>query len=123
MAKSKLHMTLRDSKDEVIPHTLPDIRSRRKWSASLTVMEAEAGLVIRDIVGATQLDCRGIGHKEMVWWAQANDKQKKELVACELRKEEEQARMAVAVGQGQQGAWTRWETLKERKFSWSELWR
>ena len=31
--------------------------------------------------------------------------------------------MTVAVGQAQQGAWTRWELMQERKFSWGDMWR
>ena len=31
--------------------------------------------------------------------------------------------MTVAVGQAQQGAWTRWELMQERKMSWGDLWR
>ena len=31
--------------------------------------------------------------------------------------------MSEAVCQAQQGAWTMWETMQERKVSWNELWR
>ena len=31
--------------------------------------------------------------------------------------------MTAAVGQAQQGAWTRWELMQERKISWGDLWR
>ena len=41
----------------------------------------------------------------------------------EVRRIEEEKRMAVAVGQRQQGAWTHWESVMQRKLSWSQLWR
>ena len=45
------------------------------------------------------------------------------MVAEELRQLEEEERQAVAVGQAQQGAWTKWEEAEQRKVSWQELWR
>ena len=41
----------------------------------------------------------------------------------EVRRIEEEKRLAVAVGQRQQGAWTHWEAVMQRKLSWSQLWR
>ena len=35
----------------------------------------------------------------------------------------EEERSSRAVGMRQQGAWTRWEQVVERKISWTDLWR
>ena len=41
----------------------------------------------------------------------------------EIRSEEEEARTAQAVQQAQQGRWTTWDEVEQRKLSWTDLWR
>ena len=48
-------------------------------------------------------------------------KGKKRVGSEEIRQEEEKTRMTVAVGQAQQGSWTRWEMMQERRTSWEDL--
>ena len=43
------------------------------------------------------------------------------MVTEELRKMEEEKRMAKAVSQSQQGAWTMWEEAADRNISWASL--
>ena len=90
VTKAKVHMVLIDSKDKVIRDTLPAVK--------------------------TQLDRCGIGHSKMQLWSRSSAKERKRVVV-EIRQEEEKTRMTVPVGEAQQGAWTRWELVQERKIS------
>ena len=83
--KVKVHMTLRNSKDQVIRDTLPAVKTGRKWSASTVVAEAESSLKLKDIVGATQLDRCGIGHSQVQLWSLSSAKERRELVVEEIR--------------------------------------
>ncbi|KAM9328384.1 mucin-19 [Pholidichthys leucotaenia] len=86
VAKSKLHMMLRDSKDKVVRGALPDVRTGRKLQASVEFAEAESSLRIQEIVGATQHDQRDLGHGKMIWWSQASDRQQQDLVEAEVQR-------------------------------------
>ncbi len=59
VAKAKLHMTLTDQDQNICHQKWKDMQGR------LLQMLKQAMC----IVGATQLDPEGIGHKQMVWWA------------------------------------------------------
>ena len=61
VAKARSIMTLRDSQDSVVKDTQPEVRSGRKWTASLAVEEAESRLKHKEMVGATQTGRQGLG--------------------------------------------------------------
>ena len=47
---------------------------------------------------------------------------RREMVTGEIAKMEEERRNAQAVGQAQQGRWTCWEDIEQRKLKWSDIW-
>jgi hypothetical protein len=122
VAKARLVMTLRDSKDDKIRRAGIEIRTGRKWSASSAVLEAESRLQHRDIIGTTTTGRQGLGMVTRQRWAAANQAEKRKLVQDDIRKQENEGREAKSVQLGCQGAWTRWDT-DPRKLSWSEIWR
>lgn len=97
-------------------------RSGRKWAASTAVEQAESALRLRDILGNPCVRLRGLGSAHFQQWRSAGLKSRQEMVQAEVRAREEERRMARAVEQGSQGAWTKWD-LPKRKISWQELWR
>ena len=122
VAKCRSFMTLRDSKDPVVKNTQPDIKSGRKWSAEKAVSEAESRLKHKEMVGAVQVGRQGLGWTTSTWWSSASDSERRKLVSQEIHEAEEEKRLATAVGQVKQGAWTRWESVEQRKVPWSVLW-
>ena len=60
VAKEKLHMTLTDQ-DKDICH--------QRWKEDMQIRLLQMLKQTMCIVGATQLDPEGTGHKQMVWWA------------------------------------------------------
>ena len=63
-----------------------------------------------------------IGHTRHTCWSSANDSERRQLVSQEMRKAEEEKRIATAVGQVKKGAWTKWVSAEQRNISWSVLW-
>jgi hypothetical protein len=123
VSKARSFMTLRDSKDPVVRDTQPDVKSGRKWTAEKAVDEVESRLKHKEIVGATQVGRQGLGWTTHKWWSSSSDSERRKLVSEEIREVEEEKRLAIAVGQAKQGAWTKWESVEQRNISWNVLWR
>ncbi|XP_045174487.2 uncharacterized protein LOC123535800 [Mercenaria mercenaria] len=121
VAKARLLLTLRDSKDNKISGAGIDIRTGRKWSVSHEVERAESSLKHQDIVGSTNRGREGLGTRSHQSWADANLQERRSMVQSEIRRSEEQERSAKAIQFGSQGNWTKW-TVPERKLTWNELW-
>ena len=105
IGKVRLHMTMKDSADEIIRKAYPEIKSVTKWSAVKTAQEVECSLRIKDIIGFTQ----------------TNPKGKRDMVSEEVRMFEEEQRKASAVTQAKQCAWTKWNDIELIKLSWKSL--
>ncbi|XP_063419448.1 uncharacterized protein LOC134702450 [Mytilus trossulus] len=122
VSKSRLVMTLRDSKDSKISEAGIQTRTGRKWSARTAVDQAESILHHKDIVGNTCTGRQGLGMTHFQQWSKATPKEKSSMVQSEIRTVEEEQRRAKAVELSRQGAWMKWN-LPERKITWAELWR
>ncbi|XP_033747101.1 uncharacterized protein LOC117332324 [Pecten maximus] len=122
VAKARLVMTVRDSKDEKIRNAGIETRTGRKWSASSAVQEAESRLRHSDIVGTTCIGRQGLGTTQVQRWGTADTVSRRKMVQDNIRKMEEEIRKAKMVEMGAQGAWTRWETT-ERRLTWSDIWK
>ena len=123
VSKARLHLMMRDSPDQIIQQTNPEIRTGTKWSASTAVQEAECSLKIKDIMGITQTGRAGLGFTtpSHQWFSNANPKTRRNLVINELHSFEEEKRKAIAVGQAKQCAWSSWRSVEPRKLGWPTL--
>ncbi|XP_060062635.1 uncharacterized protein LOC132543183 [Ylistrum balloti] len=122
VAKVRLVMTVRDSKDERIRNAGIETRTGRKWSASIAVQEAESRLRHSDIVGTTCIGKQGLGSTRVERWGTADTAGRRKMVQDNIRKMEEEIRKVKAVEMGAQGAWTKWETT-ERRLTWADIWK
>ncbi|XP_078583820.1 uncharacterized protein LOC144866333 [Branchiostoma floridae x Branchiostoma japonicum] len=122
VAKCRLVMTYKDSRDQKVREAGVMTRSGRKWSADTHVERAESMLKLRDIIGIPCVGRQGLGASRYQLWEKANPRERRALIQSEVRREEDEKRLAKAVGLGVQGAWCKWE-LPQRKVTWSELWR
>ena len=123
VAKCRLVMTLRDSQDEKIRRAGVVTRTGRKWAASNAIKKAEDMMEIRDIIGNVCSNRQGLGYSaKFKEWKKAGNKEKRDMVQGEIRREEEETRRARAVSLSQQGTWTRWN-IPERRLTWQEIWR
>ena len=57
--KVRLHIMMKDSANEIIQKTYPEIKSGMKWSAVKAAQEAESNLRIKDIIGIKQINRAG----------------------------------------------------------------
>ena len=55
------------------------------------------------------------------WWSKETTKNKRRMVSEEIHHFEESKRLAIAVAQPKQCAWTRWENPKDRTITWSNI--
>ena len=122
VGKARLFMMLRDSADQVIHDAPPDIITGKKWAASEEVANATQELQVKEVMGATQTGTGGLGLATNKWFSREDPAGRRALVAQEIRRRMEDKRVAQAVTQAQQGQWTRWEDVAQRKLSWRELW-
>ena len=122
VVKTRLVVTLRESKDQSVRIAGIETRTGRKWYTSQAVEQTESRLRHRDIVGATCEGRQGLGNITHRRWKDANQRERRELMQKEVRAAEEEAMQAKAVEMGIQGTWTKW-VLPDRKLTWNDLWK
>ncbi|XP_053380041.1 uncharacterized protein LOC128548701 [Mercenaria mercenaria] len=122
VAKTRLVVTLKESKDDLVRKAGIETRTGRKWSASLAVSQAESRIQHKDIVGTTAVRRQGLGIIKSQRWGSADSTTKRQMIQNEVRLAEEEERRTRAVSMGAQGDWTKWCTT-DRKLTWAEIWR
>ncbi|KAL0173755.1 hypothetical protein M9458_029723, partial [Cirrhinus mrigala] len=98
----------RDSNDPKVAQAGVLVRTGRKWNAQAAVLDAQARLRHKELVGVVARGRAGLG-------TQCKGKEKRSRIYEEVRAAVEEKRMSRAAGMGQQGAWTRWEQAMDRK--------
>ncbi|KAI8493296.1 hypothetical protein Bbelb_293000 [Branchiostoma belcheri] len=123
VTKARAQLMLQESRDELVSQVGIRLRSGKKWAAAEAVASATSRLKHRDIVGVVAQGRRGFGagREGTQRWGTASPRERRELIQKEVRQQEEEVRRSRAVSQGVQGAWTRWEGVRERKVMWNEL--
>ncbi|KAK0145336.1 hypothetical protein N1851_015756 [Merluccius polli] len=122
-AKTRVQMTLHESRDPVVSNNAPNLATGRKWKPEVAVQEATAALRHADIVGHVQQGRGGFGlTPSRPTWNKATAPERRKMVVQEVRHQEEAARQAKAVSLSKQGQWTRWDSVERRKISWKDLW-
>ncbi|KAI8516257.1 hypothetical protein Bbelb_048380 [Branchiostoma belcheri] len=121
VAKCRTVMLYRDSHDQKVRDAGVTTRAGRRFKADSLVDQAEGMLVLRDIIGITNIGRQGLGSTHFQQWGKANREERRSLVQEEVRKLEEEKRIAKATQMATQGAWTKWN-LPSKKISWADLW-
>ena len=103
--KARLLSMLEDSEDPIVKTVQPTIKTGRKWKVVEAVDEAKC-LKIKEVIGQTQTDRKGLGSSTAKWWSKAEGKEKRDMVINEIRLNEDFRRVQKAVQQPQQGQWT-----------------
>ena len=120
VAKARMYMLVRDSKNPAVRADQPKVDSGRKWKVAEAVEEAESiGFGWRRLL---RQDHRGLGWKKVSWGSRGSEGGRRVMVSEELRSMEEEKRVAWAVCQPQQGsAFTVWESVIDKYAKWSDL--
>ena len=77
--------------------------------------------VMKEIIGTVANGKAGLGLHPQHWWSKESTANRRKMVLEEIHHLEEVRRFATAVGQGKQGAWTKWESVKDRAVTWRDL--
>ena len=121
--KVRTVMMLRYSRDQTIRDDPPEVRTGKRWQAEVEVDRTEEALRHRDIMGAVQTGRKGFGLLDFKPYGMSSDKEKRDAVVAEVRRQEQEKRQVHLVQCAQQGQCLEWqETVVERKLSWKELW-
>ena len=99
--KARLLSMLEDSEDPVVKTVQPTIKTGRKWKVVEAVDEAKECLKIKEVIGQTQSDRKGLGLSTAKWWSKAEGKDKRRMVINEIRLNEDSRRVQKAVQQPQ----------------------
>ena len=77
--KARLLSMLEDSEDPVVKTVQPTIKTGRKWKVVEAVDETKECLKIKDVIGQTQTDRKGLGSSTAKWWSKAEGKEKRDI--------------------------------------------
>ena len=86
----------------------------RKWKAKITVENAESALRMKEIIGTVANGKASLNRHPQRWWSKESMLHRRKMVSKEILHPEEVRCFATAVGQRKQGAWTKWESAKDR---------
>ena len=118
LGKARLFQMLRDSRDPPVKNAQPSVITDRKWKAKIAVENAESALRMKEIIGTVSNGKAGLGLHPQCWWSKESTVNRRKMVSEEIHHLEEVLRFATAVGQKKQGAWTKWESPKDRAVTW-----
>ncbi|KAK3698838.1 hypothetical protein RRG08_028693 [Elysia crispata] len=97
--KARLLSMLEDSEDPVVKTVQPTIKTGRKWKAVEASDDAKECLKIKEVIGQTETDCKGLESSTAMWWSKAKRKEKRDMVINEIRLNEDSRRLQEAVQQ------------------------
>ncbi|GFO13637.1 polyprotein [Plakobranchus ocellatus] len=120
--KARLLTMLEESDDPVVKTVQPPLKTGRKWKVTEAVDEAKEYLKMKEVIGQTQTDRRGLGSTTAKWWSKTQGKEKRDMIIDEIRNKEDSIRVQKAVQQPQQGQWTQWDTALQRSLTWNDIW-
>ena len=89
--------------------------------AKHAVEMAESSFKMKEVIGSVATGRAGFGLHPPRWRSKETTMNKRRMVSEEFHDFEESKRLAIAVAQPKQGAWTRWENTKDRTITWSDI--
>ena len=114
LGKARFLKILHDSRDPLVKNAQPSVITGRKWKAKIAVENVKSALRMKEIIGTVANAKAGLGLHPQRWWSKESRLNKRKMVSEEIHHLEEVRRFATTVGQRKQGAWTKWESAKDR---------
>ncbi|GFR61990.1 reverse transcriptase [Elysia marginata] len=121
--KVRLVTMLEDSDDPVVKTVQPSFKTDRKWKVTEAIDEANECLKMKEVIGQTQTDRKGLGSSSVKWWSKTKGKEKRDMIIDEVRQKEDFKRIQKTVQQPQQGQWMNWDSGIERSLIWKDIWQ
>ncbi|XP_063058826.1 uncharacterized protein LOC134452393 [Engraulis encrasicolus] len=123
VTRTREALQYRESRDVKVASAGIQVRTGRKWRADKALEVAESRLRQKVLVGSIASGRAGIGYFPSTRVDKVQGKERQHLIQQEVRAGVEEERASRMVGMGQQGAWTRWENVLQRKITWPNIWR
>ena len=115
--KARLPSILENYEDPVMKTVQPAIKTGREWKAVKSYRSSQRILKIKEVMGQTQTDRKGLGSPVTKWWSKSDGKEKK-MVINEIRLNEDSRR----VKHLQQGQWTNCDSALQKSLTWNDMW-
>ena len=117
-------LTFRDSSDNNIRYSPPDVRTGRKWKAEEETDKIISVLQHSDIVGHVQTSRAGLGTTSFKPYSCMNRKERRKAIVEKSKQDEQNCRHNQLILCSQQGQCTSWEDeVERRELKWSQLWK
>ena len=71
----------------------PTIKTGRKWKVVEATGQAKECLKIKEVVGQTQTDRKGLGSSVTKWWSKTEGKERRDMVINEILLSEDSRRV------------------------------
>lgn len=123
VTRTREALQYRDSRDPKVASAGIQVKTGRKWSAGKALEVAESRLRQKALVGSIATGHAGIGYFPTTRVENPKGKERQHLIQEEVRAGVEEVRASRMVGLGQQGAWTKWNNVLQRKITWSNIWK
>ncbi|GFO37858.1 reverse transcriptase [Plakobranchus ocellatus] len=78
---------------------------------------------MKEVIGQTQTDRRGLGSTTAKWWPKTEGKENRDMIIDEIRNKEDSTRVQKAVQQLQEGQWTNSDTAIQKSLIWNDIWQ
>ncbi|GFN74244.1 reverse transcriptase [Plakobranchus ocellatus] len=93
---------LEESDDPMVKTVQPSLKTGRKWKVSEAVDEAKECLRMKEVIGQTQTDRRGLGSTTAKCDQKQKARKKRDMIIDEIRNKEDSTRVQKVVQQPQQ---------------------
>ena len=123
VSRTREALLYRDSKDPKVSAAGIEVRTGRKWKAGEALEVAESRLRQRELVGNVARGRAGLGYFPSIQVRKAIGKDRRLLLQEEVRAGVEEERASRMVSLRQQGAWTKWESVQQRRVTWDNILR
>ncbi|KAK3735161.1 hypothetical protein RRG08_061705 [Elysia crispata] len=106
----------------VVKKVKPTIKTGRKWEVVKAVSQAKECLKIKEVIGQTQTDRKGLGSSTAKRWSNVEGKEKRNMVINEIRLNENSRRIQKAVQLPQLGSWSNKDNALQKSLTWNAIW-
>ena len=121
VTKTREVMIFKKSKEPKVATAGFEVRTGRRWNASLELQIAEEKLSRKPLVGRVAAGRTGLGYCTRKDIRGATGEGYRPLLQNEVRAGVEEISFGKMVTLGQQGAWTQWDCILKRKVSWLDI--
>ena len=97
----------------------PIIKTGRKWTVVEATDWAKECLKIKEVIGRTQTDRRGLGSSRIKWWSKVEGKKKRDMVINEIQLTKESRRQSTNCSRDNEA---NWDNALQKSLLRNDIW-